>query len=43
MTFSINNPEVAPSENMFGKNSQDRAHLNHSIRSFEFEDTEYLY
>ena len=32
-----------PLENMFGKNPQDRAHSNHSIRSSEFEDTEYLY
>ena len=47
MTFSIDNPEgvatTPPSENMFGKNPQDRAHSNHSIRSCEFEDTEYLY
>ena len=43
MTFSIDNPEGPPSENVFGKNPQDRAHSNHSIRSCEFEDTEYLY
>ena len=44
MTFSIDNPEGASLRKIcFGKNPQDRAHSNHSIRSCELEDTEYLY